>query len=271
MTRRGTFVAALVVLALLVGGRWVMGRQPAQPVANQALSRQPAPPTAAPSPSYTPPARKAAQPPATKKPAGPRARIGPFDSKRLTGSRSVALTFDDGPHSHWTPKVLDSLRAAKVRATFCVVGVQVRRHPALVARIVREGHTLCNHTWHHELNLGTRPEAEIRANLLNTNREIRRAVPGARVKYFRHPGGKWTASAVKVARELGMTSLDWDVDPRDWEKPNAETIRQRVLADVRPGSVVLLHDGGGDRAGTLGACPSLISSLKRRYGITLLR
>lgn len=274
MTRRAAFATGLVVLALLVGGRWVMGRHPAETVTHQALgahpSAQPPPPSASTSPA--PAATKAPAPkPTTRKPAGPRPTIGPFTTKRLTGSRAVALTFDDGPHPDWTPKVLDELRSARVKATFCVVGTEVSKYPALVARIVREGHNLCNHTWHHELDLGTKPEQEIRANLEGTNRAIQRAVPGARVKFFRHPGGRWTANAVKVAREMGMVALDWDVDPKDWEKPGADVIRDRVLADARPGSIVLLHDGGGDRAGTLGACPSVVSTLKKRYGIVRLR
>ncbi|MEJ3743008.1 polysaccharide deacetylase family protein [Actinomycetes bacterium KLBMP 9797] len=281
MTRRGAYVAALLVLTVLVGGRWIMGRQSVEPLAHAAA--QQSAPAATPSPATPPPSpspgdssqQAAAKEPnpktTTKKPTGPRSKVGPYGSKRLTGSRGVALTFDDGPHPNWTPRVLDELRAAKVRATFCVVGTQVRKYPALVARIVREGHTLCNHTWNHDLKLGTRPEKEIQADLAATNREIRRAVPGVKVKYFRHPGGKWTANAVKVAAGLRMTSLDWDVDPRDWDKPTAPTIQQRVLDNVRAGSIVLLHDGGGDRAGTLAACPAMISALKRKYGLTLLR
>jgi peptidoglycan-N-acetylglucosamine deacetylase len=267
MPQRAAFTAALLVLALLVGGRWMMGRDPVEAVAQQRLGAAPAPAPAsptAPSPLPSPSPTKKASP-------SPRATIGPHDTKRLTGNRRVALTFDDGPHPTWTPQVLDALRAARAKATFCVVGTEVRKYPALMTRIVREGHTLCNHSWHHELDLGTRPDAEIRANLENTNREIRRAVPGTKIKYFRHPGGRWTPSAVKIARELGMASLDWDVDPRDWAKPTAKEIHERVLGDARPGSIVLLHDGGGDRAGTLAACPSILTDLKRKYGITLLR
>jgi peptidoglycan/xylan/chitin deacetylase (PgdA/CDA1 family) len=278
MTRRGAFTAALLVLAILVGGRWAMGRQPAETVAHQALGNHPAPaspsPTPAATPSASPSAAGAPRAPAPKKTTpkpATRSKVGPFGTRRMTGSRGVALTFDDGPNPAWTPKVLDLLRANKVKATFCVVGTEVRQHPALVKRIVREGHTLCNHSWHHEFDLGTKPEQEIKANMLATNREVQRAVPGVRVKYFRHPGGKWTAAAVKAARELGMTSLDWDVDPADWAKPGAGAIKQRVMANARSGSIILLHDGGGDRDGTVDACKALIPALKRKYGIALLR
>jgi peptidoglycan-N-acetylglucosamine deacetylase len=278
MRSRITVAAALAVLTVLVGVRWAMTRDipatvpvvvaaasaspPAGPVdGTNGLGRsvngaKPSPPAPTPSPSVT------------KKPRG---KIGPFGSRRMTGGKAVALTFDDGPHAVWTPQVLDRLRAAGVKATFCLVGAQVRRNPELVRRIVREGHTLCNHSWRHELNLGTLPAAAITANLLATNREIHRVVPGAKIPYFRHPGGKWTQAAVTAARELGMTSLDWDVDPRDWESTDAHQIGTRVITDARPGSIILLHDGGGDRQGTLAACPGMIQTLKARYGIARLR
>lgn len=223
-----------------------------------------APPPSAPPSRTEPPA----SPSATKKPP---ASAAPLDLKRKTGTEAVALTFDDGPHPAWTPRILDELRAAKVSATFCVVGIQAERHPDLIARIVREGHTLCNHTWRHEFDLGTLPKSKIRANLERTNQAILRAAPDARIKYFRHPGGMWTPEAIAVARDLGMVSLHWDVDPRDWEQPGAEAIRNRVLKQVRPGSIVLLHDGGGDRSGTLRACKALLPELKSRFRLVALK
>jgi peptidoglycan/xylan/chitin deacetylase (PgdA/CDA1 family) len=188
-----------------------------------------------------------------------------------TGGRAVALTFDDGPHPVWTPLLLDRLRAARVRATFCVIGAKVWRYPALVRRIAREGHTLCNHSWDHDFGLGVRPESVIRADLVRTDQAIRRAVPSVRVRYFRQPGGRWTPAVIRVARDLGMVALHWTVDPRDWERPGAEAIGRRVLAQARPGAIILLHDGGGDRSGTVNACAYLLSPLQRRFGITVLR
>lgn len=201
--------------------------------------------------------------------AGP--RIEALDVRKVTGSADVALTFDDGPHATWTPRILDMLRAQRVKATFCLVGTQVRKNPALVVRIVREGHTLCNHSWNHDRALGSRPVAVIRADLVRTNVEIRKAVPGAMIRFFRQPYGTWTPAGVAVARELGMEPLGWDVDPKDWEKPAAKIIGQRVLARIKPGSIVLLHDGGGDRAQTLAACPALLIELRTRFRLVALR
>jgi peptidoglycan/xylan/chitin deacetylase (PgdA/CDA1 family) len=295
MRSRITVAAALAVLTVMVGVRWAMTRDlpatvpvvvaaasappPAGAVGGSnglgrsAKGANPSPHALTPSPSVIPspsanPSSSASPSPSVVKPRG---TVGPFGSRRMTGGKSVALTFDDGPHAVWTPQVLDRLRAAGVKATFCVVGAQVRRNPDLVRRIVREGHTLCNHSWRHELDLGAQPVAVIKANLLATNREIRGVVPGAKIPYFRQPGGKWTAAVVEAARQLGMTSLDWDVDPRDWETTDAHQIGTRVIANARPGSIILLHDGGGDRHGTLAACPGMIQTLKARYGIARLR
>jgi peptidoglycan/xylan/chitin deacetylase (PgdA/CDA1 family) len=191
--------------------------------------------------------------------------------KRLTGSRDIALTFDDGPHPYYTPEILALLRGHRIKAVFCLVGTEVRRHPRLVAQIVREGHTLCNHSWHHELKLGSAPAAKIAANLAATSAEIRRAVPGARIPYFRQPGGLWTPTLVKVVRGQGMTPLGWSVDPVDWENPPAHLITSRVLSQTTAGSVVLLHDAGGDRGGTVTACRTLIPALKQRFRLVPLR
>ncbi|TCB91261.1 polysaccharide deacetylase family protein [Micromonospora zingiberis] len=229
---------------------------PASPPPSAAL-----PPEAAPAPSPTPSPTPTLRALPAKLPAG---------LVRTTGVDQVALTFDDGPDPAWTPKVLDRLKAAKVKATFCVVGTQVRKYPELVRRIAREGHQLCNHSWNHDLDLARRPVAEIRADLTRTNREIRRAVADAEVPYYRQPGGRWTAEVVKVAKQLDMRSLHWTVDPKDWARPTAATIRKRVHRAAKPGAVILLHDGGGNRAATLAACPKLIAALKRDHGVTRL-
>ncbi|MDW5327860.1 polysaccharide deacetylase family protein [Plantactinospora sp. KLBMP9567] len=263
MTRRTALAAGLVLLVLLSTG--CANEKPLS-------TRSPLPYPPIPQVTATASAAPTAPPtkPSRKKPVA-RGTVGPLNTQRLTGVRGVALTFDDGPHPQWTPKVLDQLRRAGVRATFCVVGVKVRAYPALVRRIVREGHTLCNHSWQHDLKLGKKNTAQIRADLRRTDQAIQRAVPGIKVRYYRQPGGKWTPSIVAVAKSLGMKSLHWDVDPADWDDTSASEIRRRVAQQARPGSIVLLHDGGGDRSRTLGACPQVITSLKRKYGITRLR
>ncbi|WKU03043.1 polysaccharide deacetylase family protein [Micromonospora sp. HUAS LYJ1] len=226
----------------------------------------PAPTTTAPQPAHSP----SPKPTPTTKPKPrlrPKPKALPAGLRKATGVRAVALTFDDGPDPTWTPRVLNQLRANQVKATFCVVGTQVRKHPELVARIVREGHQLCNHSWRHDVDLGRRPVADIRADLVRTNQAITKAVPGAKVPFYRQPGGRWTPEVVQVAKELGMRSLHWTVDPQDWAKPAAGVISGRIKGAARPGAVVLMHDGGGDRSRTLSAVPHVIGDLKRRFGI----
>ncbi|MFY1653558.1 polysaccharide deacetylase family protein [Solwaraspora sp. WMMB762] len=289
VSKRAMVAAGLAVFALLVGSESIAAlrgaRQvPAQVPATAALGAAPdrpvPPPEPVPSPGPrdpvpAPTADPGDQPPSSAVTSGsPGASARPAVDERLlqrrTGGRQVALTFDDGPHPKWTPLILDELRAAGARATFCVVGAQVRRYPALVVRMVREGHTLCNHTWSHELDLGSQSPDEIRANLLRTNKEIHKVVPGVPIELFRHPGGLWTPKVVTVVEELGMVPLDWDVDPQDWRKPTKEKLVSQVTAEVRLGSIILLHDGGGDRSATVAALPAVVHELRQRYGITLL-
>jgi peptidoglycan/xylan/chitin deacetylase (PgdA/CDA1 family) len=195
----------------------------------------------------------------------------------MTESSGVALTFDDGPDPNYTPKMLDLLRKHNVKATFCLVGVQVQEFPELVRDIVADGHTLCNHTWKHDTSLGKKSEDAIRADMQKTQDAILAAAPGATVKFFRHPGGMWTPRAVKVAKELGMASIGWDVDTSDWniaKYPAGPAMRDHILqvlrTGVKPGSIVLAHDAGGDRTGTLAAFEIAMPELAAKYKLVAL-
>jgi len=195
---------------------------------------------------------------------------GPFGSRRTTGATNVALTFDDGPDPRYTPEVLGMLREYRVRATFCLVGLNASRFPHLVRAIAADGHTLCNHSWDHDMRLGAKSPDAIRANLSRTNDAIRAAAPGASISYYRQPGGNWTPTIVAVAGEFGMTSLDWTIDPQDWRGPAAGSIAAAVDAGTAPGAIVLLHDGGGDRSGTIVALRSILPNLTRRFQLAPL-
>lgn len=194
-----------------------------------------------------------------------------------TESTNVALTFDDGPDPNYTPKVLELLRRHHAKATFCLVGVQVQQFPQLVRDIVADGHTLCNHTWKHDTKLGTRGEDAIRADIQRTQDAIAAASPGTPVTFFRHPGGMWTPRAVAVASSMGMASIGWDVDTSDWNVAKYGTgpsMRDHVLqvlrTQVKPGSVILSHDAGGNRTGTLAAYEVALPELLSRFTLTAL-
>lgn len=192
-----------------------------------------------------------------------------------TGRAGIALTFDDGPDPAQTPKLLDLLKKRNVKATFCVVGQNVAAHPALVRRIAAEGHTLCNHTWRHSLTLGKEKPAVIRADLQRTNDAIRAAVPGAEIRYMRAPGGNFTPAFVATAAGMGMTSIYWQVDPRDWDHPPGESAaahRAKVIRAVKKhvgkGAIVLSHDYA--QPGTISAYETLIPWLQRRHKLIAL-
>ncbi|TDC79857.1 polysaccharide deacetylase family protein [Micromonospora sp. KC606] len=195
---------------------------------------------------------------------------GPFGSRVSTGSAQVALTFDDGPNPYYTPQVLDVLREFGVRATFCVVGENAQNHPHLIRAIVADGHTLCNHSWQHDVQLGRRSRDVIRADLLRTSGAIRAAAPDAHIAWYRQPGGAWTKPVVSVAEELGMTPLHWSVDTADWQTPGALRIATTVVRDAMPGSIVLLHDAGGDRQGTVDALRHMLPELTSRFQLDAL-
>jgi peptidoglycan/xylan/chitin deacetylase (PgdA/CDA1 family) len=229
-------------------------------------------------------------PSATKRPAKPkpssskkavarkvsaRKGVGPAGSRMTTGTKAVALTFDDGPDPKQTPQILKLLAQHHVHATFCLVGRNVRKHPELVRQIVAAGHTLCNHTWGHDLELGKKPAAQIRADMARTDAEIRKAAPGAKIKYFRAPGGNFTPGVVAVAGSMGMGSLYWKVDPRDWDHPKGETPAQhrakvirRVEHNTHAGAIVLSHDYA--QPDTIAAYRTLVPWLKKRYALTAL-
>jgi peptidoglycan/xylan/chitin deacetylase (PgdA/CDA1 family) len=200
----------------------------------------------------------------------PLERGGPYGSRFTTGTAEVALTFDDGPHPQWTPLVLALLREYGVKATFCMIGVNAARYPRLVSEVAADGHTLCNHSWAHDLRLGLRDEETIVADLRRANDALTAAAPSARISYFRQPGGNWSATVVAAARRLGMTSLHWRVDPRDWRNLQAQRIATDVTTRTTPGAIVLLHDGGGDRGGTLAALRTILPNLGARFHLAAL-
>ncbi|MFD0821966.1 polysaccharide deacetylase family protein [Micromonospora zhanjiangensis] len=217
------------------------------------------------------PARPTPQAPDRYAEAQPRPeRGGPFGSRISTGSDRVALTFDDGPSPEYTPQILAVLRQYGVKATFCIIGRNARDYPELVRQVAAEGHTLCNHSWSHDVTLGSRTAAAIRADLTATDEAIHAAAPDATIRYFRQPGGAWTPVVVDVARQLGMTSLAWSVDPRDWTRPGVAAIVSAVLDPVDAGSIVLMHDGGGTRQGSVDALRVILASLTQRFQLESL-
>ncbi|MEV0807026.1 polysaccharide deacetylase family protein [Micromonospora sp. NPDC050200] len=273
-----TVGVVVLVLAALLGSAYALGRSlihdPPRSSSGVTTSAHGADygeqPAATASPAGSPSNRAEAGQEADRRRAAENQDDGPFGSRVSTGSPEVALTFDDGPDPQYTPQVLELLRTFHVRATFCVVGENAQSYPDLIRAIVADGHTLCNHSWQHDVQLGERSPSTIRADLLRTNQAIRDAVPDAPIAWYRQPGGAWTKPVVSVAAELGMTSLHWDVDPSDWQMPGAARITTLVTRDAGPGSIVLMHDAGGDRQGTVDALRRILPDLTSRFRLAAL-
>lgn len=153
----------------------------------------------------------------------------------------VALTFDDGPHAVHTIKILDVLKKYNAKATFFVLGSNVKRYPNILRRIANEGHEVANHSWNHpfftKLNA-----AQLRKQLGDTNYIIK-SITGQKVHSMRPPYGATNKRInALMANQYGLTSIMWSVDPADWKRPGVQVVVNRVLSKTRPGSVILLHD-----------------------------
>ena len=196
--------------------------------------------------------------PAASKPAGKPAPATHVLAHTASGGRTVALTFDDGPGPA-TGQVLDLLAKYDAKATFCEIGNNAKANPAAVKRIVAEGHRLCDHTVDHPQPMHTQSHDRQVAEIADAKAEIINAAGGdAQISWWRAPGGDFTAENEKIGADLGMKSLGWSVDPRDWSRPGVQSIVHTVEQNLRPGGVVLMHDGGGDRSQTVAALKQLL-------------
>lgn len=176
--------------------------------------------------------------------------------------RIVALTFDDGPWPGQTDRILDVLKKHDVKATFFVIGRQAKANPRVMRRIAEEGHSLGGHTYNHKALAGASPEL-VTAEVGAGQRAVR-SVTGVTPKWFRPPGGGVDGTVYLEAKRQQARLVLWSVDPQDWRGYRASKIANDVIRDVRPGAVVLLHDGGGNRSQTLKALPWIIRELKER-------
>jgi peptidoglycan-N-acetylglucosamine deacetylase len=174
--------------------------------------------------------------------------------------REVAFGFDDGPWSD-TPAFVRMLERNHVGATFFMIGDQVTsRYRGTLLRELENGDVLGDHTFTHPYLTRTR---DVAAQLRDTIDAIR-ALTGYTPCVFRPPYGAYDASVLRTARSLGLATIMWSVDPSDYTLPGTGAIVSRVLAGVRPGSIVISHDGGGPRGQTLAAYPTIIAGLRRR-------
>ncbi|MFC5663895.1 polysaccharide deacetylase family protein [Kitasatospora misakiensis] len=188
---------------------------------------------------------------------------------QAAASKVVYLTFDDGPSPRYTPQVLSVLSQFGVRATFFEIGQNVAANPAVTRRVHEQGHSVQNHSWSHP-DLRSLSKSAFDSQVTATDARIR-AQTGTTPRCLRPPYGGVNAAVRSGAARLGKSVQMWSVDPQDWARPGRTAIERRVLDRVAPGSVVLLHDGGGDRSQTVAALPGILRTLKARgYSFALL-
>jgi len=181
----------------------------------------------------------------------------------LPARRAVAISFDDGP-ADATCDALELLCTFEAKATFFMIGSRIPACRDIVAQIADAGHELGNHTFSHP-RLETLAPARLEEELRSTSDAIEEAA-GVRPRLFRPPYGLEGLSAAPVAARLGMTTVRWNVNPKDWLGSDAETIAGHVIDHVAPGAVVLLHDGSAngadDRSATVGALGRVLPRLR---------
>jgi peptidoglycan-N-acetylglucosamine deacetylase len=264
----------LVVLGEFIAGEGSSGANDAARVsANGSKSPIPAPragqtthPSSAAHPTATPSdvssSSAAQRPPATAetptaqstsgKPAQPMYYID-------DGPKTIALTIDDGPDSIYTPQVLKLLQKYKVTATFSMIGSQVAADPALAREVAAAGHKVVNHTWTHA-NLPPLTATELRTQMEKAQDVIESAIRG-KLTMFRAPYGAWSTAVLERCQQMNLTPLDWSVDPQDWARPGVSKIVSNIMKNTKTGSIILEHDGGGNRSQTVAALGIVIPEL----------
>ncbi|MFJ5534196.1 polysaccharide deacetylase family protein [Streptomyces sp. NPDC093261] len=178
------------------------------------------------------------------------------------GGKTVALTFDDGPDPRWTPQILALLAQHHAKATFCEIGPQAQRFPYLTKAIKAAGDRLCDHSVHHNEQQDRMSVDYNTHEIVDAQRDIADAAgAGTKLWYYRAPGGDFTPWIRAIAAQHDLRPLGWSDDANDWRRPGVDGILRNVDQNLRPGAVILMHDGGGDRSQTVQALARLLDQL----------
>jgi len=174
----------------------------------------------------------------------------------------VALTFDDGPDARSTPMLLDVLKQSGVEVAFFCVGARVEANPSLTARIASEGHLVENHSYTHSNTLNFLTVGKLRAELSRTQHAIEQAT-GVAPRYFRPPMGLSNPNVFRAARSLGLAMVGWSNRGLDTMRSDPKKIVARILNRLRPGAIILLHDGNIPAERLVTTVRLLLDSLRR--------
>nr|WP_174783583.1 polysaccharide deacetylase family protein [Dolichospermum sp. UHCC 0259] len=173
----------------------------------------------------------------------------------------IALTFDDGPWPSSTAKVLDILKKNNIKGTFFVVGQNVKNYPDLTKRVVTDGHIIANHTWHHWYH---HMNAQAAAYEVANTTDIIYQTTGVKTSLFRPPGGIMSNGVAAYAKSNKYAVIMWSSDSMDYARPSVPKLINNIFREAKPGGIVLMHDGGGDRSHTVKALPEIISRFRKQ-------
>jgi len=181
-----------------------------------------------------------------------------------TRQKVVALTFDDGPHPTFTPEILAALDKYGVKATFFMIGRRMEQYPQLVRQVLARGHAIGNHTYTHPHNIEADTPAQIIRELDMCEQVIER-MTGRRASLFRPPLGLVNGTVAAIAQDEGYRTILWTVSADHHDAPTPKAMAERVLRRVRPGAIILAHDGTfRTRWKDAAAVPLIIQALRRQ-------
>ena len=183
------------------------------------------------------------------------------EAKLPPGKKVIALTFDDGPWPSSTAKVLDILKKNNIKGTFFVVGQNVKNYPDLTKRVVTDGHIIANHTWHHWYH---HMNAQTAAYEVANTTDIIYKTTGIKTSLFRPPGGNMRNGVAAYAKSNKYAVIMWSSDSMDYSRPGVPRLINNIFREAKPGGIVLMHDGGGDRSHTVKALPEIISRFRKQ-------
>jgi peptidoglycan/xylan/chitin deacetylase (PgdA/CDA1 family) len=180
-----------------------------------------------------------------------------------TGNRSVAFTFDDGPHVGASDLTLAFLAERQLKATFCLIGRVVAECWGEARKLADAGMEIANHTWDHDETLGTKQIPHIISDIRHAQ-DVIHSTTGVIPRLFRAPGGHWTENLIDVLRGEfhEMTPLGWSADSEDWSRPGVDAIVSNIETQIRPGGIMVFHDLNGCSEQTHAALPIVYNYLR---------
>lgn len=250
------FLAILGSITLTSAAYWNTSA-PIYHVVTSAVKQRIQTPTPALTPAHTP------TPTPSPSPTAPLIPNKPLSYPLFAGNShlpEIALTFDDGPNPYYTPQVLAVLKQYNVQATFFDVGYLVTDYPDIVRQEYKQGNIVGNHSWSHP-QLTRLSASEVLSQLTFASHAIQAAI-GVRPAFFRPPYGAFNRIVLHEANQLGVTTVLWDDEAKDWKLPGVSIIVNRILWLAHNGAIILLHDGGGNRSETVAALPIIITTLR---------